>query len=340
MVTITQLARQLNLSPSTVSRALAGKSDISAGTAQRVRDLAAQLGFRPNRVAVSLRQGKSKLLGIITPHLGNNFFASVLTGIEAAASRAGYQVLVCQSNDDAAQEKRSLDLLLQAQVDGIMLSLARTTHDLHHFGPLEQQRVPVVFFDRYLLGDSRHAVVVDDYAAGLQATLHLLEQGYRCIAHLTGPQHISIYHQRRRGYEDALARFGLTPRPEHVVITDLKQADGVAAARQLLAAAPRPDAFFAASDFAALGVLQVLKEQGLHVPQQVGLVGFSNELVSQFTEPALSTVEQHGELIGRQATRLLLQLLENAPALVQPQCIRLQPTLQVRASSAPPSLPR
>ncbi|RAK62069.1 LacI family DNA-binding transcriptional regulator [Hymenobacter edaphi] len=334
MITIVDLAEQLNLSPSTVSRALAGKSDIGTSTAQRVRDLAQQLGYRPNGSAVSLRRGKSKTLGVITPHLSNNFFAEILTGIEAAASREGYQVLVCQSNDDAAQEQRHLELLLRAQVDGILLSLARTTRSPQPFNQLGQRPVPIVFFDRYLTGDSRHAVVIDDYAAGYRATCHLLEQGYRHIVHVTGPQHLSIYHQRRRGYEQALRQQGLAS--SLLIAGSLKLADGVAAARQLLAATPRPDAIFAASDFAALGILQVLKERKIEVPQQMGLVGCSNELVSQFTEPALTTIDQHGETIGQQATRLLLQLLQNTDSAVKPLQIVLSPTLHVRASSSRP----
>ncbi|SNS06125.1 LacI family DNA-binding transcriptional regulator [Hymenobacter mucosus] len=333
MVTIKDLAQQLNLSSATVSRALSGKSTVNKATYKRVRALATKLGYQPNVLAVGLRKGHTNTLGVIMPHLNSNFFSHVVTGIEDTASRAGYRVLICQSNDDAERERQNLDMLLRAQVDGVLLSLARTTIRAHQFDNIRLRNLPLVFFDRYLEGDNGNAVIIDDRAGGYYATRHLLEQGYRRIAHVAGPQHISVYKNRRLGYEDALREYGLPILPALLVTCDLRLQDGVLAAHQLLAQPPRPDAIFSASDFAALGIMQVMKEEGIQLPQDMGLVGFSNELFSQFTEPALTTIDQHGEAMGRQATKLLLHLLRETPLSTATQHIILPPTLLVRGSS-------
>ena len=330
---ITDLAQQLNISASTVSRALNGHSSISEATTKRVVSLASKLGYQPNNMAAGLRRGRSKLLGVIVPHIDGNFFSQVVKGIEAAASKAGYHVLICQSNEEVAHERENLDTLMNAQVDGILVSLARTTREFKHFEKVRRRDIPLVFFDRILDGHNVSAVVIDDRAGGYRATKHLLDQGYRRIAHFGGPQHLNIYKHRRQGYEDALREHGLPVEAELLHICDMKMADGAVGMQQMLALPEPPDAVFSASDFTLVGVLETLKERGLRVPEDVGLVGFSNELFSQLTEPKLTSIDQHCERMGQSATRLLLEIMQEQGQPTASRHVVLQPDLLVRASS-------
>ncbi len=330
---ITDLAQQLNVSASTVSRALSGHRTISEATTQRVVALAKALGYQPNNMAAGLRRGRSNMLGVVVPHIDGNFFSQVVKGIEAAASKAGYHVLICQSNESVAHERENLETLMNAQVDGILVSLSRTTREFRHFEKVRKRDIPLVFFDRILEGHDVSAVVIDDRAGGYRATKHLLEQGYRRIAHFGGPQHLNIYKHRRQGYEDALREHGLPVAEELLTICDMKMEDGVAGMRRLLQLPTPPDAIFSASDFTLVGALEVLKEHGLRVPEDVGLVGFSNELFSRLTEPKLTSIDQHCELMGRSATHLLLQTMEEQGQHLPPRHVVLQPNLCVRASS-------
>ncbi|WP_210517952.1 LacI family DNA-binding transcriptional regulator [Hymenobacter terricola] len=330
---ITDIANQLGISVSTVSRALGGHSAISDATTKRVVALAKALGYQPNNLAAGLRRGRSKMLGVIVPHIDGNFFSQVVKGIEAAASKAGYHVLICQSNEDVAHERENLETLMNAQVEGILVSLARTTREFQHFEDVRKRDVPLVFFDRILEGYDVSAVVLDDRAGGYRATRHLLDQGYRRIAHFGGPQHLNIYKYRRQGYEDALREQNIPVVEELTIISDMKMEDGAAGMKQLLALPQPPDAVFSASDFSVVGALEVLKERGVRVPQDMGLVGFSNELFSRLTEPKLTSIDQHCELMGTAATRLLLQIMEEQDQHFTPRHVVLQPDLFVRASS-------
>jgi LacI family transcriptional regulator len=330
---ITDLARQLNISTSTVSRALSGHSAISEATVKRVAALAKELGYQRNSLASGLRKGRSNMLGVVVPHIDGNFFSQVVKGIEAAASKAGYHVLICQSNEDMAHERANLETLMNAQVEGILVSLSRNTRDFKHFEKVRKRDIPLVFFDRILEGYDVNAVVLDDRAGGYRATKHLLEQGYRRIAHFSGPQQLNIYKYRRQGYEDALREYQLPVREELIIIDEMTMEAGSAGMEQLLALPEPPDAVFSGSDFSAAGALEVLTARGLRVPQDVGLVGFSNELFARLTVPQITSFDQHCELMGRTATRLLLQVMEEREPHFAPRHVVLQPDLFVRASS-------
>jgi LacI family transcriptional regulator len=257
----------------------------------------------------------------------------VVKGIEAAASKAGYHVLICQSNEDMAHERANLETLMNAQVEGILVSLSRNTREFKHFEKVRKRDIPLVFFDRILEGHDVNAVVLDDRAGGYRATKHLLEQGYRRIAHFSGPQQLNIYKHRRQGYEDALREYQLPVREEFIIIGEMTMEAGNAGMEQLLALPEPPDAVFSGSDFSAAGALEVLSAHGLRVPQDVGLVGFSNELFARLTVPQITSFDQHCELMGRTATRLLLQVMEEREPHFAPRHVVLQPDLFVRASS-------
>ena len=211
-----------------------------------------------------------------------------------------------------AHERENLETLMNAQVVGISVSFARTTREFEHFENVRKRDIPLVFFDRILEGHDVSAVVLDDRAGGYRATKHLLDQGYRCIAHFGGPQYLNIYKYHRQGHEAALREYGLSVSEALLFICDMRMEDGDVGMKQMLALPQPPDAVFSASDFSLVGVLEVLKKRGLRVPQDVGLVSFSNELFSRLTEPRLTSIDQHCELMGTTATRLLLQIMDES----------------------------
>jgi len=327
------LARELGVSMTTISRALSDHHSIGPATKQAVLKLAKKLNYQPNRLAAALRKGKSKLVGVIVPYIEGRFFASVVHGIETAASKAGYSVIICQSNEDVVQERKNLETLLSAQVAGILVSVSRTTLDFRHFDKARKYGVPLVFFDRIPEGDDVNAVVLNDQAGGFQATRHLLEQGCRRIAHLAGAQHLNIYKNRRQGYLDALQSYGLVPDDALIIECDMTTEGGHESMAQLLALPNPPDAVFSAGDSAILGALQLLKSRGLRVPQDVALAGYSNEALTLVAEPNLTSVDQRCEEMGQAAFRLFTDLVEANGNTFSQRQVMLQPQLFVRDSS-------
>ncbi|WP_165822110.1 LacI family DNA-binding transcriptional regulator [Hymenobacter edaphi] len=332
---ITDLARALNLSPSTVSRALTGHPQVSEATKQRVRELAEQLHFQPNQLAAALRRGRSNTIGVLVPYITGHFFPEVVNGIAIEASRTGHNVMICQSNEDVRQEQRNIELLMNAQVEGILVSLASTTQDFSHFDAVRRAGTPLVFFDRIvedMAGPYTSAVVLDDHAGAYAAVAHLAGQGYRRIAHFSGPLHLNIHRNRHQGYLDALRDHGLSAPEELVFVADLNQETGTLGMRQLLQLAEPPDAVFSSNDLAAVGAMQVLKAHGRRIPADVAVVGFSNEAFTALTEPTISSVDQRCHLMGLTAVQQLLRLLE-APGSAPLPPVVLTPELLVRASS-------
>jgi LacI family transcriptional regulator len=223
--------------------------------------------------------------------------------------------------------------LINAQVEGILVSLARTTHDFNHFEKVSKRAVPLVFFDRVLEGLNVSSVIIDDHLGAYQAVSHLIAQGCRRIAHFAGPQHLNIYKNRHRGYRDALHAHGL-PYDEQLVYTcDMKADDGIAGMEKMLALPTLPDAVFSSSDFSIVGAMQVIKARQLRVPQDIALVGFSNETFTSLTEPRLTSVDQRCEQMGQSAVKLFLEMLEDKTGSFSPRKIVLQPELLVRESS-------
>lgn len=330
---IADMARQLNVSVSTVSRALSNSASISEATKKRVWQLAQELHYQPNNLAAGLRTGRSNLLGVMVPHIDGHFFSSVMYGIESVASKAGYNVMICQSNEDVVNERKNIDTLIKAQVEGILVSLSRTTHDARHFEKVYKRGIPLVFFDRMLDGVQASAVVIDDHQGAYQVVRHLIEQGCKRIAHFAGPQHLNIYKMRQQGYLDALRAHGLTSDEDLIFTCDMTQEEGMEGMKQLLRLPNPPDAVFSASDFSAVGALQVLKERGIRVPHDIALAGFSNETFTSLTEPRITSVDQHCEQMGQSAVRLFLDIMGDTTGRFSPRRIVLQPEVLLRESS-------
>jgi LacI family transcriptional regulator len=336
-VTIKDIARELGISPSTVSRALKDHPDISSETKKAVHALADKLNYQPNIVALSLRQKKTNTIGVIIPELVHFFFSTVISGIEDVAYQAGYSVILAQSNESYDREKTDIKALFNSRVDGMLISLSRETKNFDHIESIISKGVPVVFYDRMYNNPNTSKVIVDDYIGAKEAVEHLIEQGYKRIAHLEGAPGLLITEDRKRGYLDALK--------EHKMeVTDAmiqecpagSQEDGKKTTKKLLSMANPPDAIFAHSDPIAMGAMMAIKEKGLRIPEDVGLVGFSNWSYGSLIDPALTTVDQPGFEMGQEAARLLIRQIEvgdKDQAEPQPETKILKTKLVIRESS-------
>lgn len=332
--TIHDIAKELNVTASTVSRALNDHPRISAHTKRAVIRIARELSYQPHNIAAALRNGKSNIIGVIIPMADRNFFGSIVRGIEEIANKANYQVMICQTYEDPAKEAAAVEALLNSRVDGIIASLSKKTTTFDHFHKVINEHIPLILFDRSSDELEISHVVIDDYQGAYKATVHLIQQGYRRIAHFTNIQKINIYTERLRGYQGALQDYGLQFYPELVVESDLQLDDGRRSMQKLLTLSQLPDAVFSASDLGAMGALQVLKEQGIKVPEQVALVGFSNEPFTMFSDPPLTSVDQHCKRMGNIASDIFLDEIKgtNGEKFI-PKKIVLMPELVVRKSS-------
>lgn len=331
--TIHDIAKKLNITASTVSRALKDHPRISTETKKAVQKIAQKLNYQPNNIAAALRNGKSKILGIIVPMVDRSFFSSVIRGIEEIANGANYNVMICQTYENPEKEIATVEALLNARVDGIIASHAKNTLNFDHFLKVKERGIPLILFDRSNDELEVSNVVIDDFLGAYKATEHLIQQGCKRIAHFTNTRKISIYKERLRGYREALLNNNLAYDESLVVASDLQLEDGRYSMLQLLKLNEIPDGVFSASAYGILGALQILKENGIKVPEEVALVGFSNEPFTSFTDPSLSTVEQHSMRIGNTAAEIFLEEVSDTIKKFIPQKIVLKPELIIRQSS-------
>ena len=329
-VTIHDLAKALNLNASTVSRALNDHPKISTETKKIVRQLAEELNYRPNALASSLRKGSANTVGLVIPRVNRNFFASAIEGIEAVLNKAGYHLIITQSNESLAKEKECIDSLLNARVDGIIISISSETLDLSHLLTVQDKKVPLIFFDRIPLNIEAGKVKLNDYMGAYKATEYLINNGYKRIAHLEGPRHLQMYLERKRGYMDALSNYGIACDESMIIENCLTQEKGFEAAALLTTMASAPDAIFCASDYSALGALMYLKENGFNIPGDVAVFGFSNEPFTMLMDPPLSSIEQFPYKMGEAAAQLFLDEIHEKNYL--PRTIEIMPEVMVRKS--------
>ncbi len=310
--TIKDIARELNVSSSTVSRALKDYPGISDETKRRVKEVADKLNYRPNAIALSLRKSRSFTIGVIIPEVVHFFFSTVISGIEEVAFTRGYKVILTQTNEKLNREMSSIETMLSNQIDGFLVSFSKETSDYTHFSKLLDQGYPIVFFDRVPDIPNAINVMVDDYNGAYQATSHLISQGYRTIVHLAGPPTLKISSERENGYRKALLDHGLQVNTDLIVECAVGTDDeGFKITTELLnTLSVRPDAFFANNDMAAVGAMLACKAAGLKIPEDVGIVGFSNWQFCSMIDPSLSSVAQPGFNIGTKATEILLDIIE------------------------------
>jgi len=331
-ITIKDIAKILGISASTVSRALKDHPDISPKTKTMVQTFAKKVHYRPNALALNLRRSKTNTIGIIIPEMVHHFFSSVLAGIDKIAYDAGYNVMICQSNENYEREISDAQALLDNRVDGILMSLSKTTHKLDHINNLLDHGLPLVFFDRAPEELSVDKVIIDDLMGAKIATHHLISIGCKKILHLAGPQHLQIGKRRRQGYEDALTENGMEYNPNYVIKCDTMD-EVYANAGQILEMASEIDGIFAVNDSTAIAAMQVLMKNDIKIPDHISVIGFGDGPNAKIAYPPLSTVEQKGIEMGQEAVKLLIKQIEENEVTTESSTKVLTPVLRIREST-------
>lgn len=312
-VTIKDIAKQLGISASTVSRALKDHPDISEKTKIKVKALAKELNYKPNLIALSLQSSKSNVIGIIVPQIVHYFFSTVISGIEEYAGKRGYNVLICQSNESAEKEVSNTQTLISSRVDGIIVSRTKNTEDFKHFRNIQNNNIPMVFFDRTCHGLKSDKVIIDDYKAAYEATEYLINTGCKNLVHFSGPENLKISSKRMWGFRDVLKNHNIPFKEEYIIKAD-NLTEGQRETEKLIRNKMIPDGIFAVNDMTAAGAINALKKYNIKIPDEVSVIGFTNGLISTITDPPLTTVEQNGYIMGCKSAELLIKRIENIDA--------------------------
>lgn len=308
-ITIKDIAKALNISASTVSRALQDHPDISKNTKEAVNKYAKEHHYKPNAIALSLKMKRTNIIGVIMPEMVHHFFSSVLAGIEDTCNMRGYSVIVCQTAENYDKEVKCVNTLQSARVSGILASLSKGTSDYSHYKELVDDGTPLVFFDRICPELKTDRVVTDDYTGAYKAVQHLVNTGSKRIVFLCAPTTLEISKNRISGYMDALRAHNITPDENFIIECDTRE--------RAIEMVPgiiddlQPDAFFAINDKTASGVLYAVKRKGLNVPTDIQVCGFGDGTVAAVSDPSLTTVEQNGYAMGVEACKMLLNRIED-----------------------------
>ncbi|NOW93425.1 LacI family transcriptional regulator [Mucilaginibacter sp. SG564] len=322
---------------STVSKALRDSYEISEKTKKLVMEFAQKHNYRPNPMAQSLKKGHSKSIGIVVSSIDNQFFSQVINGMESEAYSQGYNVIITQSHESYDLEVQNVGHLIHRAIDGLLISIATETADVEHLRRLQQQGLPIVFFDRVSTEIETHKVIVDNLGGAYQATTHLLDSGYKNIAHITSSVTSSVTKQRLEGYVNALVERGIEVKERYIKyclhgglnLDELEQA-----VDELLASEPRPDAILTASDRITTSTMTLLHRKNIRIPQDVALVGFSNTVLADVLNPSLTSVHQPAFEIGRKATEMLLSIINSKRPVTEFENVILPTELFIRSSSA------
>lgn len=331
--TIHDIARKLNISASTVSRALKDNPVISEATRKRIKQTAEEMGYRPNVLAANFRIKRTNTIGVIVPLINRHFFSSVISGIEEVAYDQGFAVTISQSNDKLEKERKIAQTLFANRVDGVILSIGMETKEIDHLRLFSNRNIPIVFFDRIVDEIESHKIIVNDFEGAYKATSHLIEQGAKRVAHIGGPLNLKIYANRQKGYCHALKDAGMEIDEALIINGNLRRDDGYKATQVLVESDKRPDAIFCANDTTALSAIIYLQEKGIEVPDEVAIVGFSNEPFSQVVTPSISTIKQPGFAIGKKAAELIIRQITSEAKKPHYETIVMPTELIVRASS-------
>lgn len=333
-ITILDIAKELDITFSTVARALNDHPAISKNTKEAVKATAERLGYRKNKIASSLRSGKSNIIGVLVPSLDVSFFSAVVHGIESVMNQNGYSVLLYQSQESFKKEDKGIETLLNSRVDGIIASVAINREDTHTFEDIVTRNIPLAFFDRSLDDLDAPSVTIDDYKGGYMATEHLIQAGYRQIAHITETRNLTIFKERLNGYLDALKDYGLPVREEMIFKGNLSLEFGKICVKEMVQNNIPFDAIFTLEDYTAMGVIQQLKEQKIRIPDEVGVIGFANEAFGSLVSPSLSTIDQQTNRMGEEIAKLFIGMLKQGDFYKSsPKRIKLEPLLIARESS-------
>jgi LacI family transcriptional regulator/LacI family repressor for deo operon, udp, cdd, tsx, nupC, and nupG len=333
--TIIDIAKALGISKSTVSRALTGHPNVNAATRQRILDMAAQVDYQRNQLAISLLTNRTSTIGIMVPEFISFFFPKVIIGAQEELAQSGYNVVICHSNESYETEVTNAKALLASRVDGLLVSHTKETRNFDHFRIFQRKGIPVVFFNRVCDDMDVSKVTIDDYNGAFQAVEHLIQTGRRRIAHLAGPDTLMNSRNRLSGYRDALAKHGLHIDPELIISYDLNLDKANIYVNHLLNLPNPPDALFTINDPTALEALSVAKRRGIRVPDDLSIVGFSDDPISALIEPGLTTIAQPVDEMGQQAAKVLLKQLLTKDEGFVPERVVLPTRLIVRRSTVP-----
>ncbi|RKN77024.1 LacI family DNA-binding transcriptional regulator [Ulvibacterium marinum] len=332
-ITIYDLAKKLNVSPATVSRSLNDHPSISKKTKEKIIDAAKSLGYRTNKFAANLSQQKSNTIGVIVPRLNSNFMSTVLAGIEKVANDVGYNLIISQSLESAEKEVLNAKTLYDSGVDALMISLAYGTENFDHLTTFIDRKIPLLFFDRVFDLPNCPTILIDNEAAGYEATEHLINQGCTNILHIAGGLKRNVYCQRFKGYKRALEKYGITFKEDNLVEVDLDLSRVPEVITHIKESDPKIDGLFVANDTFAVHCIKELKKEGYNIPQDIKVMGFNNDPVSEVISPNLSTMDYPGYKMGVLAGQSIIGHLNGAINLQSANQITLRHTLIIREST-------
>lgn len=328
---IKDIAEILNISVSTVSRALRDTYDVNEETKRKVLEVANQLKYKPNFNAAALASGSTRNIGVIIPFITNYYFSTVISGIQEVAYDNGYNLVLLVTNDDAEREQNMVNNLSLTSLDGLLISISANSVMTCHFQELIDEGIPIVFFDRVPKDIEASKVLQDDFLGAFHATEHLIRNGYTKIAHIAGPEHLDFTQQRLKGYLAALSKYNIPVRENRIIHSGFSQQCGEEDMELLLKMEEKPDAVFSVNDRKGVGAIIAIKRHGIRVGTEIGVVGFTNDPISTIIEPSLTTIEEPALEIGKTSCELLLQHIRNKHFL--PKEIILPSKLIVRESS-------
>jgi len=333
-VTIYDIAEKLNVTPSSVSRALNNSNYVNEATKKLILKTAEELNYKRNTLASNLRKGQSKTIGVVVPFINQNFFANVIAGIEEATYKQGYNLIICQSNELYEKEVQCINMLINQHVDCIVISVSVETTDHKHLQNVLDHQMELIQFDRVVDELETLKVINDNEQASFEAVSHMLKQGYQRVALLEGPQTLNIFRQRKNGYLRALTAAGMPVINELIIENAWTKELGAGGTRKLLSLPNPPDAIFAStSDFSALGVLEVATAMAIKVPAELGICGYSNEDFTEITSPSITTIDQFSVYMGKTVANLYFQEMENDDTVVVPKVISIKPKVLIRSST-------
>lgn len=333
-VTIKDLAEKMNLSFSTISRALNDHPAISKETKAKVKQMAMNMGYYPNSIATNLRKNKSNSIGIIVPRIDVHFHSKAISGIEEVAYKAGYNVTIYQSKDSFEREIAITQNLQANMVDGVIVCLAVETKDCNHFNKFKKHNVPVVFYDRVSPDYDASKVIIDDFGSSFKAIEHLIEIGCKRIAHIAGNQKTLIFQARLEGYKEALLKHGLKFDKNLIFYTkELSYEEGEQCAKKMLNLNPPPDGVFCANDYTAVSAIQTFMKAKKKVPEDIAVVGFSDYPISRILQPSITTINDKAFEMGQTAAKLLIRHIEEKNSIVASETMVLKTELIKREST-------
>lgn len=307
--TIYDIAKELNISKSTVSRALTGHPEVKLETRKAVLELAEKKEYQRNLLSINLISRKSNLIGIMVPEFITSFFPQVVIGAQEMARKHGYNVIINQSNECFETEVENSKVMLANQVDGLLVSITKETLDFEHLKIFQRKGIPIVFFNRVCEEMLVPKVVINDYDAACIAVQHLIKTGKKRIAHLAGPLSLATSRKRMNGYIDALKQSKIEIDESLIIPYDPTLGNAKKHVKRLMQLDNPPNGLFAFNDLVAIQAIQTIKKMGLRIPEDIGIVGFSNDYGSDFIEPGLTTIAQPTHLIGNTAMDLLFNLM-------------------------------